>query len=210
MSSPVPGSGTMTRRKPTSLNSRLGVVLLRSPAASRKSKLLKPPPRMPRKLPDDRLVPLPDVAALVEGAVGARRARVAAHVRQVADGAAAVGAVGRRGRRAHRPSGCSCPPGSRSSSREPAHRSRPPCTTRPRSVRKIVAPGVARHRRAVARRRRAAEQRVGARLRVAAALAVVQPVREAQRVVERHEVHGHVLAAGDRAVAEAARGCRCA
>ena len=45
---------------------------------------------------DDRLVPLPDVSALVESPEGARRPGVAPHVGEVADDVPAIGMIRRR------------------------------------------------------------------------------------------------------------------
>src|SRR5262249_37533147 len=95
-------------------------------------------------------------------------------------------------------SGCSSPLDKSSSSRS-ENRNTPPCTTRPRSGGRSWHPDCeSRSRRCL--ESRSAQQGVGPCLGVSAALAVVHPVREAQRIVERHPDHRHALASRDQRV----------
>ena len=152
---------------------------------------------------DDGFVPLPHVPTLIEGAVRTASARVAPHVGQVGPGG--VGAVRsirhRPGRRTR---------GLRVRARRVVEVARPVEIGR---LVPLVLAGEEDRGSRVPRDRVIGDperrDRVGPVLcrRVvlrSRRLPVVEPVRKAQRVVERHVVHRLVLAAGDRAVRVAA------
>ncbi len=154
---------------------------------------------------EDRVAPLVHVAALVEGALRAGRAHVACHGSQIGNDVVTVRCVRRRPRKRTGGQGVRA--------RRVVEVARGQRIVVRRLVPLVLARDEDRGSR-IARDRVVRDplrcDRVGTVLRRRVVLrprrlAVVQPVREAQRVVEGHAVHRHVLAARDGAVRVAPR-----